>query len=138
VAWRKPKDEGGEKELLAALGDKIRQLREAANLSQRDFGDLAELTQTYVYQIETGRVNFTVGALGKIASALGVSIAELFSWDDPAPAAIAVLKGLEGELRKLGESLQIRTKREEEVLKVIEARLADHLEISNEILHRQL
>ncbi|MEM1486367.1 helix-turn-helix transcriptional regulator [Oscillospiraceae bacterium PP1C4] len=70
-------------DLSAALGIRIRELRKARNISQEELGFKASISAAHLGQIERGLKKPTVDTLGKIASALGISIQELFAFDAP-------------------------------------------------------
>ena len=61
-----------------SLGERIRQLRAERGLQQRQLAEKADLTPSMVSQIESGRLTPSLHTLGKVAAALGVSIAALF------------------------------------------------------------
>ncbi len=64
-----------------ALGRRIKTLREShreGRWSQQTLADRSGLDRSFLAEIETDKANPTVDTLGKIADALGVSIAELF------------------------------------------------------------
>jgi len=56
------------------IGDRIKELREAAGLSQRELADKCELKQPNIARIETGRYSTGIDVLSKIADALGVKL----------------------------------------------------------------
>ena len=58
-------------------GERIKQLRLAANLTLKDVEGKAKVSATHVSEIERGLTSPTVGALAPIASALGVAPALL-------------------------------------------------------------
>lgn len=60
------------------VGVNIQRLRRAAELSQEEFGALADVHQTYLSQLEGGKRNPSVDVLERIAKALKVDIAEFF------------------------------------------------------------
>lgn len=68
--WRNPNE---------VLADKIRRLRTAEGLSQEGLAKRCRLHRTYIGAIERGERNITLNTLYDIASALGVSPAELIS-----------------------------------------------------------
>src|SRR5687767_14731127 len=63
---------------MASLGERIKALRVERELQQRQLAEKAGLTPSMVSQIESGRLSPSLHTLGKIATALGVSIASLF------------------------------------------------------------
>ena len=64
---------------LRSLGLRVRQLREARDLSQEALGEKAQLDQTYISGIERGVRNASVVVLARLAGALKISLAELFT-----------------------------------------------------------
>lgn len=60
------------------FGQRVRQLRLASGLSQEAFADHVGFARTYMSRIETGAANPSLDAIETLASALDVSIAELF------------------------------------------------------------
>jgi transcriptional regulator with XRE-family HTH domain len=64
--------------LLTALGQRIRELREAKSLTQERLGEKAELEQAYLSDVERGIRNPSVLVVGRVAGALQISLSELF------------------------------------------------------------
>ena len=60
--------------LLQTLGEDVKRLRGEAELSQTKFAKLAELPQSRISPIESGKVNLTVSSLQKISAALKKTI----------------------------------------------------------------
>lgn len=60
-----------------ALGQAIRELRSERSLTQRQLADAADVNETWISHIESGRTNPAWGTVVRLATALGVSIAEL-------------------------------------------------------------
>jgi transcriptional regulator with XRE-family HTH domain len=69
---RKPKDPE-----LVALGRRVRELREAADLTQESLADAAGLHWSYVGQIERGERNLSYKNVLRVARGLDVSPARL-------------------------------------------------------------
>jgi transcriptional regulator with XRE-family HTH domain len=67
----------GRENTLKKLGDKVRQYREAAGLSQEALGNQTELGRTYISGVERGIRNPSVLSLERIAKALGVKTSQL-------------------------------------------------------------
>jgi transcriptional regulator with XRE-family HTH domain len=63
---------------MTSLGERIKSLRLARELQQRQLAEKAGLAPSMVSQIESGRLSPSLATLGKIAGALGVPIANLF------------------------------------------------------------
>jgi transcriptional regulator with XRE-family HTH domain len=74
-------------DIRTRFGARIRQLRNDRGWSQEAFADRAGLHRTYVGAIERGEQNLSLVNIEKLATTLGVSLAELFSPfnDKPAP-----------------------------------------------------
>jgi transcriptional regulator with XRE-family HTH domain len=64
--------------VTSPLGERIKSLRIERQLQQRQLAEKADLTPSMVSQIESGRLTPSLHTLGKLAAALGVSIATLF------------------------------------------------------------
>src|SRR3954466_7664465 len=71
-----------EEPLFAALGSRIRGLRKQRGLTQISFGVASGLHRTYVADIERGARNLSLANVSKIATALEISIAQLFDGID--------------------------------------------------------
>jgi transcriptional regulator with XRE-family HTH domain len=64
--------------LLVALGNAIRVTRKSRDISQEKLALLAEVDRSYMGRIERGDNNVAVLTLSQIASALEISLSELF------------------------------------------------------------
>lgn len=64
-------------DILKRFGDRVRELRKHEGYSQESFADECGLDRTYMGGIERGERNVALRNIGKIAEALGISIAEL-------------------------------------------------------------
>lgn len=62
------------------FGERVRELRKSAGLSQEELADLADLDRSYVGCIERGERNLSIENVCRLAKAIGVSPAEFFSW----------------------------------------------------------
>ena len=60
--------------LALEFGEKVRDAREAAGLSQRDLAERMSTSQAAVARLEAGGVGSTLTTLQKVADALGMSI----------------------------------------------------------------
>jgi len=65
------------------FGEKVRKLRLARNLSQEELAFKTGVHRTYLGGIERGERNPSLKNISAIAKALDVTLAELFSFDDP-------------------------------------------------------
>jgi transcriptional regulator with XRE-family HTH domain len=59
------------------FGQRLRQLRKAAGLSQGALADKCRLDRTYISGIERGQRNVALSNLAVLAKALGVTFSEL-------------------------------------------------------------
>lgn len=80
--------EHDENQQRAVLGSRISEIRRQRRLSLRDVGEYADVSASFLSQVERGQSGASVGTLMKIASALGVSIPDLFSDGTEAPASV--------------------------------------------------
>ncbi len=60
------------------LARNVRRLRQARELSQEALADAAALRQAQISEVESGKSNITLDKLQRLASALGVRVADLF------------------------------------------------------------
>jgi transcriptional regulator with XRE-family HTH domain len=61
------------------IGDRIKELRKAKELSQEALANIAEVDRTYMTKVETGKRNVTVKILDKIIIALGTDFMTFFN-----------------------------------------------------------
>jgi transcriptional regulator with XRE-family HTH domain len=67
-------------EILQRLGRRIREIRiERGFKSQEEFADYCKLHRTFVGHLETGRKDFRLTTVIRVAEALGVTLEELFA-----------------------------------------------------------
>lgn len=69
------------KKLITAFGKHIRKLRQERKLSMRHLADLADVDYTQIAKVETGKINTTISTVYAIATALDVSIEDLFKFE---------------------------------------------------------
>lgn len=74
------------------LGERIRQLRLARNLTLKQVGEKAKVSSTHLSEIERGKTSPTVGALVRIARALDQEPAQLIG-EDAMPSVSVVRRG---------------------------------------------
>ena len=63
------------------IGEKIKTVREAKNLSQKEISNMVLMDQSQYSKIENGKTDPTTNTLEKIAKALGIELSELFISD---------------------------------------------------------
>lgn len=67
-------------EILRRLGRRIREIRiQRGFKSQEEFADYCKLHRTFVGHLETGRKDFRLTTVIRVAEALGVTLEELFA-----------------------------------------------------------
>lgn len=89
----------------AALGTRIKLLRELRDMTLQQVADAAGLTKSHIWELEQGRaVNPTVNAVWGISAALTVTPATLLGLDDRTPVMSPLAAKIAGmvdrELRK--------------------------------------
>jgi len=67
-----------EPDLLAKLGERIREIRMKKNMSQNDLAIECEFEKASMSRIESGQANPTVRTLYKICKALNIKMVDLF------------------------------------------------------------
>jgi transcriptional regulator with XRE-family HTH domain len=65
------------KDFQIVLGNRIRQIREAKNISQTELGNLCDIERSNMNRIEAGNTNPTAFTLYKIALNLKVSLSDI-------------------------------------------------------------
>jgi transcriptional regulator with XRE-family HTH domain len=64
-------------DILLRFGQRVRELRLKAGLSQETFAEKCDLDRTYIGGIERGERNLALRNINEIARGLGVSLTEL-------------------------------------------------------------
>jgi transcriptional regulator with XRE-family HTH domain len=64
-----------------SVGGRLRSLRRARRLTLREIAGRAQLSESFLSQLERGQTGATVQSLQRIATALGVEVSDLFSGD---------------------------------------------------------
>ena len=60
------------------IGQRIKQLRDIKQMSQKDLAYSADLDRSYIASVENGQRNISIVNIKKIAVALGVTLKEFF------------------------------------------------------------
>lgn len=81
MAQTKGKAPLGAMDLRRVVGRNVRQMREAAGLSQEELAHRASVHVTYLSGVENGRRNPTVMVIGRLAGALETSAAKLLEFE---------------------------------------------------------
>jgi len=71
-------DSVGVETLRKSFGERVRQLRRDAGVSQEDFADKCGFARSYMSRIERGTSNLSLDGIERLAQAFGVSIEDLF------------------------------------------------------------
>jgi transcriptional regulator with XRE-family HTH domain len=71
------------KELIKAIGNKIRELRIKKNFSQENLANEADIPLSQIGRIERGENNPTISTLYVIAQALNITLKELLNKIEP-------------------------------------------------------
>lgn len=61
-----------------AFGERIRELRRQANISQEKFALMIGMDRTYYASVESGKRNIAIENIQKIANGFGITLEELF------------------------------------------------------------
>jgi transcriptional regulator with XRE-family HTH domain len=61
------------------IGPKLKQLRKSAGLSLRSLAELVGFSASFVSQVENGLASPSIASLGKMTSALGVTLSDVFA-----------------------------------------------------------
>ena len=67
-------------EILIALGQNLKRIRESKNISQAELGLMIDSYQSTIIRIEKARMNSSISLLVKIAEALNVELSELLDF----------------------------------------------------------
>lgn len=67
--------------LLKRFGGRLRELREARNLTQEELAEAAGFSRSYYTEIETGKRNISLLNLQRLAKCLNIKISELIDLD---------------------------------------------------------
>lgn len=64
------------------LGQRIQQLRKGKGLTQENLSLESDISRSHIAMIEAGKRDITVSSMFKISRALGVTLSDIFSFDD--------------------------------------------------------
>jgi transcriptional regulator with XRE-family HTH domain len=74
------------------VGERLRAIRRLRRATLKTVAERAELSESFLSQVERGRANASVGSLKRIAAALGVNVADLFEPNGSAERRPRVLR----------------------------------------------
>ena len=66
-------------EIKSKIGNRIKELREQKEMSQKDLSYSADLDRSYIASVENGKRNISIVNIEKVAIALEVSLKEFFN-----------------------------------------------------------
>ena len=69
---------GNDMTIKEKFGYRVKELRQARNLSQEKFALQIDMDRTYLASIESGKWNVSLENINKIANGLGISLEEFF------------------------------------------------------------
>ena len=88
-----------------ALPDRLKYMRERRNYTQSTLAKKANVSQSTIAQIESGKKDPSIATVKKIASALGIHLAVLFASEDVHVFDMKRLKKDYAHVDKLNETL---------------------------------
>ena len=62
-----------------AVGKRVKELREAAAMTQDELGQKAKLSAKFISQVETGQANPSIGVVARLSAGLGMALPAFFS-----------------------------------------------------------
>jgi len=66
-------------EIKTKIGNRIKELRELKNMSQKDLAYTSDLDRSYIASVENGQRNISIVNIEKIAKALDVTSKDFFN-----------------------------------------------------------
>ncbi len=69
-------------DVKSKIGLRIKNLRELANMSQKDLAYSSDLDRSYIASVENGQRNISIKNIEKIAIALNVTLKEFFNYEE--------------------------------------------------------
>jgi transcriptional regulator with XRE-family HTH domain len=73
--------------LRKRFGQRVKELRHAAGMSQEAFADHCGFARSYMSRVERGGANPSLDAIETLATAFGVEVVQLFEAPAPCPRA---------------------------------------------------
>ncbi|MDD4821849.1 MAG: helix-turn-helix transcriptional regulator [Bacteroidales bacterium] len=69
-------------DIKSKIGYRIKTVRAANNLTQRDLADQADIDRSYIASVESGQRNVSIVNLEKITKAMQISLSDFFNDKD--------------------------------------------------------
>ena len=65
-------------EIKSKIGNRIKELRELNQMSQKDLAYTSDLDRSYIASVENGQRNISIVNIEKVANALGINLKHFF------------------------------------------------------------
>jgi transcriptional regulator with XRE-family HTH domain len=101
-------------EVLKFIGLRLRSARVAAGLTQKDLGEMTGRTQSYLYEIETGRTNTSIRILLELTTALDIELQDLLPASRSAVLTVAGVDELIAVWGRVAELLSDRQQQQQQ------------------------
>ena len=74
-------DKNGDHHLceVTELGERLRAIRQLRRKTLKEVSSAAEISESFLSQLERGRTNATIATLQRLSTALGIEVSDLFS-----------------------------------------------------------
>lgn len=92
--------------IACRIGQRILIARRAARLTRERLAALSDVSERYLNQLEKGEANVSIGVLGRVATALGLDLADVIA-DASAPPVPRIIEPLAVLLGSMTEAEQI-------------------------------
>ena len=86
-----PRAKSSETDYLKLLGERVRDARARHGMSRRMLAHDSGISERYLAELESGRGNFSIVLMRRLAKAIDVPVAELVSDDEPRPIEYRLL-----------------------------------------------
>jgi transcriptional regulator with XRE-family HTH domain len=83
-----PQTAAGNGPVHVALGERLRAIRQLRRKTLKEVAGAAELSESFLSQLERGRTNATIATLQRLSTALGIEVSDLFATDAPRPRVL--------------------------------------------------
>lgn len=114
------------------IGQRIKQLREQANLTQTDVGDFLGVTKATVARYENGEIDIKRTAAIKLAKILNTTPAYIMGWSDT-PKTAPDLGELSGDEKALVLSYRSHPEMRAAINKMLDIEAGADFSISNDV-----
>src|ERR1043166_8278833 len=70
------------------LGERLRAIRQLRRRTLREIAEAAQISESFLSQLERGRTNATIATLQRLSTALGIEVSDLFATNAPRPRVL--------------------------------------------------